>query len=196
MQMSLSDGRKLDLLNPCPEKDLTLHDTAWALAQTNQFTGRARWPYSVASHSLLVAQILVRELPTEVDARPELPYWGLMHDAHEAVVGDVSSPVKWAMRQLGLRWDEFDETWRSHYEKRFCYSGCDPVVKAADTMALAVARKVLMVDQSDWPVINGVVTPKWACDWVRSTRNRRWDMERDAWYSVTISHAEMLGVPL
>ena len=195
MQMSLSDGRKLDLLNPCPEKDLTLYDTAWALAQTNQFTGRARFPFSVAAHSLLVAKILVHEFDVCTPARKELVYWALMHDAHEAVVGDVSTPVKWAMRQLGLRWDEFDAMWRAHYEKRFCYCGRDPAVKAADTMALAVARKVLMEDQSDWPVINGVDTPKWACDWVKGVRSRRWKDIRGEWYCRAACEASSLGLP-
>lgn len=77
-----------------------LQDIAHALAQINRFTGHARRPYSVAEHSLLAAQIA-----RELGYGPAVQLAALMHDAHEAYTGDVSSPVKWT---VGPDWALFE----------------------------------------------------------------------------------------
>jgi hypothetical protein len=50
----------------------------------------------VAEHSIVVAMIL-RELGHDV----EMQLAGLFHDAAEAYIGDIPSPVKWAMDACG-----------------------------------------------------------------------------------------------
>lgn len=73
----------------CPQpEDVDLADIAFALAHTHRFLGHAG-AYSVASHSLHVARIVTEQL-----GRPELALEALLHDAHEAYVGDVSAPLK------------------------------------------------------------------------------------------------------
>lgn len=86
-------GGAIDLLNPDPAS-ITLPDLAYALAHLNRYTGHAG-AYSVAQHSVLVARALRDEGHAEGVQRA-----GLMHDAHEAIVGDVSSPVKRALASL------------------------------------------------------------------------------------------------
>lgn len=84
--MITRSGRMVDLLNVKPE-DIDLEDIAHALAHTNRFTGHARRPYSVAEHSINVARFL-----------PEpIKIYGLLHDAHEAYIGDISTPFKGAL---------------------------------------------------------------------------------------------------
>jgi len=81
-------GIAFDLLNPQPEMIL-LEDIIHSLSLINRFNGAARFPYSVAQHSLYVASLLPDELKLH----------GLLHDAPEAYVGDMVSPLKKIMSQ-------------------------------------------------------------------------------------------------
>lgn len=80
--------RQFSLTQP-DAHDVRLLDIAHALAHLCRFTGHVPRPYSVAEHSVHVAE-LVRE-------RSEDPYQelcALLHDATEAYLGDVSAPAK------------------------------------------------------------------------------------------------------
>jgi 5'-deoxynucleotidase YfbR-like HD superfamily hydrolase len=76
-------GKKFDLLDPQPEM-VCIEDIAHALSLLCRFTGHTRKFYSVAQHSVMVSKIVP----------PEHMFAGLMHDAAEAYVGDMSSPLK------------------------------------------------------------------------------------------------------
>jgi hypothetical protein len=95
-------GKRFDLLDPKPEQ-VDLADIAHALAQVNRFTGHTRRPYSVAEHSLYVWQVVKEEHYED----HVLQAHALLHDAAEAYVGDVSAPMKVAMREVhgvGVSW--------------------------------------------------------------------------------------------
>lgn len=81
-------GIAFDLLDPRPEM-IRLEDIVHSLALINRFNGAAIFPYSVAEHSLHVASLLP----------PELRLHGLLHDAAEAYIGDMVSPLKRIMRE-------------------------------------------------------------------------------------------------
>jgi hypothetical protein len=72
-------GLQFHLLNPRPE-EICIEDIAHALSLQCRFTGHTRKFYSVAEHSYYVS--LVAALP------------GLLHDASEAYIGDLSRPLK------------------------------------------------------------------------------------------------------
>lgn len=82
-------GRLLDLLHPSSE-DILIEDIAHQLALTNRWAGASRFPISVAQHSLLVSREVELLYPSNHDAI----LWGLFHDAAEAYIGDLPSPVK------------------------------------------------------------------------------------------------------
>jgi len=84
--MTTATGRKVWPLDLRPD-EVDLEDIAIALSNLCRFGGRCRQFYSVAQHSLWVAD-QVKEL------RPELELCALLHDAAEAYVGDVVSPIK------------------------------------------------------------------------------------------------------
>ncbi len=84
------------------DQNWLIHEVAHALAQINRFTGHALRPYSVAEHSLLVA-----DLARINHASPSAQLAALLHDAHEAFTGDVSSPVKW---HVGTPWRDFEHS--------------------------------------------------------------------------------------
>lgn len=74
-------------------RDVSAFRVADALAKINRFSGRTPEPWSVAAHSVLVARL--------VDD-PELKAWALLHDAHEAILGDLTSPAVAFIADHGL----------------------------------------------------------------------------------------------
>ena len=81
-------GRKINPLSLAGD-DISIDDIAHHLALVNRFAGATREPYSVAQHSVLVSLLL------EADgARPEIIIAGLLHDAAEAYLGDVTKWLK------------------------------------------------------------------------------------------------------
>jgi hypothetical protein len=81
-------GKKFDLLFPKVEQ-VDLRDIAFHLSHTPRYAG-ATGGYSVAQHSLHVAN----EMPF-----PHRAY-GLLHDAHEAYIGDITRPVQAALGEI------------------------------------------------------------------------------------------------
>ena len=76
-------GLTFDLQNPTPEM-VDVEDIAHALSMLCRFTGHTKEFYSVAQHSVLCA----------LKAPAHLSMQALLHDAHEAYVGDLNSPLK------------------------------------------------------------------------------------------------------
>lgn len=91
-EIMLSSGRVLDLFDPDPEV-LDIQVIARALARLCRYNGHSKRFYSVAEHSVLVSSILPKDLKK----------WGLLHDAAEAFLGDVVSPLKRSPLMAGYR---------------------------------------------------------------------------------------------
>ena len=82
-----ASGRKWPLLDPEPA-DVCFRDIAEMLARTARYGGATEGaPYSVAQHCVEG----LKHCPDEVK-----PYF-LLHDAHEAYIGDLTTPLQWAL---------------------------------------------------------------------------------------------------
>lgn len=90
----LSDGSMWPLIAPTAD-DVQLDAIAQGLANMCRFGGAVNGFISVAQHSCNVA-LRLREQGH--DARTQL--YGLLHDAHEAMVGDMTTPVQLALEEL------------------------------------------------------------------------------------------------
>jgi len=76
-------GKRFDLLDSDPES-ICIEDIAHSLSHQSRFTGHCKWFYSVALHSILVCE----------KAEPQDKLYALLHDAAEAYIGDISTPLK------------------------------------------------------------------------------------------------------
>lgn len=157
---------------------------AHSLAQINRFTGHATRPYSVAEHSVLVCDI-VKTMGLDHHAQRA----ALMHDAHEAITGDMASPVKWV---LGTEWLGFENLHarmlRHAYHLQTAHTAYGHAIKQADLIALATERRDLMrydpATNLQWPILDtpgAQVLPMEAVDLNSPVRvNMTWRHHRDA----------------
>jgi len=144
-------GIPFDLLDPKPDM-VRGDDIAHALSRIVRFNGHTSGePYSVAHHSMLVADLLA-----SWGAPPAIVREGLLHDAAEAYYGDIVSPLKRAM-VAGISRDVSDfETVAARIDEVVRKTlGLPPIqsqlVTRADLVALAIERRDLFGScERDW----------------------------------------------
>ena len=94
---TMASGRMIDLIQPDPAT-VDIRDIAIGLATANRFNGanarrqRGGVPFSVAQHSTVVARLV-----EQLDAAPLIALQALLHDGHEAITGDMTTPCKEAL---------------------------------------------------------------------------------------------------
>jgi hypothetical protein len=86
-------GRGLNLLNPDPADVSLRNHIAPTLSRINRFNGSTTW--SVAEHCLVGAQAILEETKS-----PRLALLFMLHDAHEAYIGDLPKPAVAALTQM------------------------------------------------------------------------------------------------
>lgn len=138
-------GRGFDPINPRVE-DVDVEDIAHALAHNCRFNGHASRFYSVAEHSLHVSSLVP----------PEHALAGLLHDASEAYISDLSTPVKQHIHQYRL----IEDNLQMAIALALGFSPrMDACVKRADLVMLATEKAQLMPHHATpWPVLEGVYT--------------------------------------
>lgn len=93
-------GTVFDIGDPTPDM-VHIEDIAHHLSLICRWAGATKRHYSVAQHSLMVSYL--------VDDHPSLQLAALLHDAHEAYIGDRSRPFKQLMPPLVREWWEWIE---------------------------------------------------------------------------------------
>lgn len=157
--ITLAGGGYFDLENPTPEM-VRIEDVAHALSMLCRWTGHCRFFFSVAQHSVLVAEALP----------PELALAGLLHDAAEAYVGDVSRPLAALLPDLR----RVKERVEAAVAARFGVPHpMPPEVKAADVRLLRTEQRDLTSGSGDiWTGMEAVepmpyrIIPDWAAAYI------------------------------
>lgn len=177
MNIVTANGAEVDMRYPRASA-ITLPDVAHHLAQINRFNGAACRPYSVAEHSLLVCEIAEREFHLPVAGRLA----ALMHDAHEAYVGDVHSPAK---AEIGDGWADlerrFERLVRSLFHLSEAFMDHSAEIKSADLIALATERAQLMPGHTTpWPMLTHINPVGWVDLMDRGRCSMDWNDWRSA----------------
>lgn len=159
-------------------RQVNILDVAWSLAQTNRFMGHAVRPYSVAEHSLLVAEIAERQFGLDAHGVQA----ALLHDAHEAYCGDLHPYTK---RVLGMAWRNHERELERAVRGAFWLHTAAAVnaewVKQADLVALATElRDVVGGASEDWGERAGVPAAGWLRLDTPERAARDWEYWRDA----------------
>jgi len=143
--IQLWSGGYISLRYPSPE-DVNIFDIAAALSKLNRYTGHTREFYSVAQHSVLCSTY----------APAHLKMQALLHDAAEAYLGDVSSPLKSLLPDYRVIEAQMEKVIAVRFG--FPYKGNDhEIVKQLDMTALATEVRDLMPPSSwSWECLDGV----------------------------------------
>lgn len=122
-------------------EDIVIEDVAHQLSCMNRWLGATREPYSIAQHSVHVAQLVPIEHAL----------WGLLHDASEAYLIDIPTHIKRLPQMAAYRAAE-QHLQRIIYQ-RFGLAGPEPEsVKVADQqLAVAEAQDLLVKIPLYWP---------------------------------------------
>lgn len=123
-------GNLIDLLDPDPSL-IEIEDIAHHLSMIPRWSGGIRFPYSVAQHSIWCFQHVLGL---------ELGFQALMHDATEAYINDVCTPLK---KQLPNYQMIESRIWFAIAEKFGLPELLDERVKIVDANALILERMVL-----------------------------------------------------
>jgi len=151
--MQTFTGKAIDLAN-FKEDDVRLPDIAHALSMINRFNGHTKFPYSVAQHSVMVSKIV----------EPQNALWGLLHDASEAYLGDVSTPLKMMLPSYRELEDQVQRAIASKFGLKW---PMPHEVKEADLRALLSEKRDIVPGGHDFgipldPVAGTVVGMEWA----------------------------------
>ena len=145
--ITLASGVTFDIAHPWVYP-LPIRDVSHSLSNICRFTGHCRWFYSVAQHSVLVSYLVPKEHALE----------GLVHDAVEAIVGDMSSPLK----KLVPEYKQIEHM----VEQSIAFSlgvsfPLPPCVKEADTLLLEKEQEYLMAPKASiWKLFTkGAIIP-------------------------------------
>ncbi len=141
-----ASGKKVWPLDPRPE-EIDIEDIAHALARVCRFTGHCEPFYSVAEHSERVsrqAEEQARGQKLDKDEIRQTALWGLLHDASEAYICDLSRPMK-GSRQIGKPYSGFEAGLMQAITERFGLPWRMPLpVRYADEILLATEFRDLM----------------------------------------------------
>ena len=126
--------------------DICIEDVAHHLSLTCRFAGAVQEFYSVAQHAIHVSQVC--ELIDQASA-----LWGLLHDASEAYLGDVTTPLKHAPWMAGYR--EHEMALQAAIYGRFGLTGPPPAsVRMADRRMLVTEMRDLLPGPARWVRFN------------------------------------------
>jgi hypothetical protein len=137
-------GKKFDPLNP-NINDFCIEDIAHSLSLQCRFTGHCRVFYSVAEHSVHVSY----QVPIEH------ALWGLLHDASEAYLTDLSRPVKRIM-------PIYKQAEKRLQDLLIPFFGAElptmqpECVTVADMRMLATERAQIMATGFEWEDLRGI----------------------------------------
>lgn len=135
-------GERFQPLAPELSK-IWIEDIAHALSNQCRFSGHCREFYSVAEHSVRVSRLL-RDWGEDADVQ----MWGLLHDASEAYLVDLPTPLK--AGEFGEAYRRAESVLMARVCERFGLAPPEPrVVRVADATLLRTEARDLMPNKPE-----------------------------------------------
>ena len=159
--MQLHSARKAFPLSPDADV-IHINDIAHSLSNICRFNGHCNFHYSVAQHSLYVAAIVAK-----VD--PALAIYGLLHDAGEAFLSDVVSPIKGDLYvkcpatnvfpEEFIPFEKYENRWLQLVAQKYglVYPFPEEVWKADLRVCCAESMQIMKKPPEPWAVMKDVI---------------------------------------
>jgi len=141
-------GLNLHVTEPEPEQ-ICIEDIARGLSRACRFNGQAHDFYSVAQHCVLAFRWaeMTEELDIYHKQVPDILLQILLHDAAEAYLGDVPTPLKIHLPHFCQIEEKLLQTIFKKYDLPTAFH---PIVYEVDTRMLFTEKRDLMNHQKDW----------------------------------------------
>lgn len=103
---------------------INIQDIAHPLSQIPRFSGHLKFPLSVAQHSVMVMALMEKD-----GYDNDILLEALMHDCHEAYIGDIATPMKnYLYDEFGFDFKEFEMNIRKRILDRFGIKDKNPLL--------------------------------------------------------------------
>lgn len=168
MSIFITHGNRLiDFANP-KNSDIHIDDIIHHLSMIPRFGGKLDVHYSVLDHSVFAATIA----KTLIKMEDEAVFAVLMHDAQEAYLGDVPTPLKRLLPDYKAIEHAFEAVIRTKF-KINTSPEVETLVKTADLLALKAEKQAffdtLPVHEQHWRFLNKLpLVPLSARDYINS----------------------------
>lgn len=138
------NGKYFNFTDP-DSAEYDIYVIAHALSNVCRFAGHTVDYYSVAQHSVLVSRIVP----------PEYALMGLLHDAPEAFIHDITKPLKIILSDYQAIEKRVEKSVFKHFHLP---PKLHPEIKKADLIALQTERRDLMpaAPSKEWERLKGV----------------------------------------
>lgn len=133
-------GKHLHFLNPNPE-EVCIEDIANALGNCCRYSGHVKRFYSVAEHSIIMANYVYNET-----RNAEFALTALMHDATEAYLVDVPRPIKPHLEG----YMDIEESLSNVIFEKFNIQPMGEYIHYLDTNIVRNEAEILFKDIPDW----------------------------------------------
>lgn len=155
--IQISNGAEYDFDTGTITGTFTVESVAYPLSGLNRFGRHTTEDWTVALHSCCVANTIYRITNSKVAA-----FAGLMHDAHEAIFGDIVTPFARALGDQAFAEIEYAKMEaqealeaRLNIPPMYCLSSWTNLVRLADTAALICERDHFVVKSTrEWNVVS------------------------------------------
>ena len=160
--IQVATGRIVDV-DTIEAWQITIEDIAHSLSNLCRFTGHTKSFYSVAEHSVLASKNVQQFLPKAEEWDSPIEYeagvraaqkMALLHDAHEAYVGDIARPMRGKFRGLVEYKNRIDEQIYMRFGLAMSQRWAKDIgeaVAAVDAALLSTEKEKVLSVNVPWP---------------------------------------------